>query len=90
MPILKVSALMKYYTDNQTEVPVQGATVIDALNNAVQKHPALKAQIFDSNGKLRRHINIFVNDETIRDLNGLETKLKEEDRVTLLASISGG
>jgi molybdopterin converting factor small subunit len=87
MPVLKVSALMKYYTDNQTEVTVQGATVNEALNDAVEKYPALKAQIFDSNGKLRRHINVFVNDEIIRDLR---TTLKEEDRITLLASISGG
>jgi molybdopterin converting factor small subunit len=90
MPVLKVSALMKYYTDNQSEVPVQGAAVMDALNDAVEKYPALKAQIFDSNGKLRRHINIFVNDQSIRELDGLDTKLKETDRVTLLASISGG
>ena len=90
MPVLKVSALMKYYTDNQTEVAVLGATVIDALNDAVKKHRALKAQIFDSNGKLRRHINVFVNDENVKELKGLKTELKEEDRITLLASISGG
>jgi molybdopterin converting factor small subunit len=90
MPVLKISPLMRYYIDNQNEVVVSGITVIEALNNAVEKHPALKAQIFDSDGKLRRHINVFVNDENIRDLKGLKTKLKEEDRVTLMASISGG
>ncbi|MFZ1043423.1 MAG: ubiquitin-like small modifier protein 1 [Anaerolineales bacterium] len=90
MPVLKISPLMRYYIDNQTEAVVQGATVIEALNSAVEKYPALKAQVFDSDGKLRRHINVFVNDESIRELKGLKTKLKEEDRVTLLASISGG
>jgi molybdopterin synthase sulfur carrier subunit len=90
MPVLKVSPPMRYYTDNQTETAVQGATVDDALNDAVEKYPALKTHVFDSDGKLRRHINVFVNDENIRDLKGLETELKEEDRVTLLASISGG
>ena len=90
MPVLKISPLMRYYIDNQTEAVVQGATVIEALNSAVEKYPALKAQVFDSDGKLRRHINVFVNDESIRELKGLKTKLKEEDQVTLLASISGG
>jgi len=90
MPVLKVSPLMRYYTDNRAETSVQGATVIEALNNAVEKYPALKTHVFDSDGKLRRHINVFVNDENIRDLKGLDTTLKEEDRITLLASISGG
>ena len=81
---------MRYYTGNQTETAVQGRTVIEALNDAVEKYPALRTHVFDSDGKLRRHINIFVNDENICDLKGLETELKEEDRVTLLASISGG
>ena len=81
---------MRYYTDNQAEAAVQGATVIEALNNALEKYPALKTHVFDSDGKLRRHINVFINDENIRDLEGLETELKEEDRITLLASISGG
>jgi sulfur-carrier protein len=90
MPVLKVTPLMRYYTGNQPETAVQGATVIEALNDAVEKYPALKTHVFDSEGKLRRHINIFVNDENIRDLKGLDTTLKEDDRITLLASISGG
>ena len=90
MPVLKISPLMRYYIDNQNEVVVRGATVIEALNNAVEKYPALKTQIFDSDGKLRRHINVFENDENIRELKCLKTKLKEEDRITLMASISGG
>ncbi len=81
---------MRYYIENQPEAIVSGGTVIDALNNAVEKYPALKTHVFDSNGKLRRHINVFVNDENIKELKGLKTKLKEEDRITLLASISGG
>jgi molybdopterin converting factor small subunit len=90
MPVLKISPLMRYYIDHQNEVVVPGITVIEVLTNAVEKYPALKAQVFDSDGKLRRHINVFVNDENIRELKGLKTKLKEEDRITLLASISGG
>ena len=90
MPVLKVGALMRYYIDNQPEVPVHGATVLDALQDAVFQYPALKFHVFDSNGRLRRHINVFVNDENIRDLKGLKTKLGDNDRITLLASISGG
>ncbi len=90
MPVLKVGALMRYYINNQAEALVHGATVFDALQDAVSQYPDLRFHVFDSEGKLRRHINVFVNDQNVRELDGLETKLKESDRITLLASISGG
>ncbi|MCL4527925.1 MAG: MoaD/ThiS family protein [Chloroflexi bacterium] len=90
MPILKVGALMRYYLNNQPEVVVRGATVLDALQDAVSQYPDLKFHVFDSEGKLRRHINVFVNGTNVRDLKGLKTRLKGQDRITLLASISGG
>lgn len=90
MPVLKVGPLMRYYIDNKPEATVHGATVLDALNNAVEQYPALKFHLFDSNGNVRRHINVFVNDVSVRELNGLETQLNENDQVMLMASISGG
>ena len=81
---------MRYYIDNKPEAVVYGATVSDVLKDAVAKYPALKIHIFDSEGKVRRHINIFVNSQNIRDLNGLETRLEESDQIILMASISGG
>jgi molybdopterin synthase sulfur carrier subunit len=90
MAVLKVGALMRYYLDNQPEAIVHGATVLDALQDAVGQYPALKFHVFDSAGKLRRHINVFVNDQNVRDLEGLSTPVKDDDRIVLLASISGG
>jgi len=81
---------MRYYIDNKPEAAVYGATVIDVLNNAVDQYPSLKYHLFDSSGKIRRHINIFINDHNIRDLDGLQTRLREDDKVILMASISGG
>ena len=81
---------MRYYIDNKPEAIVHGATVLDVLNNAVEQYPALKFHLFDSEGKIRRHINIFVSDRNIRELDGLKTQLAENDRVILMASISGG
>ena len=90
MAVLKVGALMRYYIDNKPEILVQGATVLDALHDAVEQYPALNFHVFDSDDKVRRHINVFINDRNIRELKGLKTKLKDDDRITLLASISGG
>lgn len=81
---------MKFYVDNQTEFEVTGSSVAELIENILLRYPALKPHLFDSNGGLRRHFNIFVNGVHLRDLDGLETNLKEEDKVILMASAAGG
>jgi molybdopterin synthase sulfur carrier subunit len=90
MPIVRFPALMKFYVDNQTEFPVVGNTVAELLDNLTARYPALKPHLFEASGKLRRHFNIFVNGEHIRELNGVDTPLKEEDKVILMVSAAGG
>jgi sulfur-carrier protein len=90
MPIVRFPALMKFYVDNQSEFSVEGATVAELIDNVVARYPTLKPHLFEPNGKLRRHFNIFVNSEHIRELNGLDTPLKDEDKVILMVSAAGG
>ena len=90
MPIVRFPALMKFYVDNQSEFPVAGATVAELIDNVIVRYPTLKPHLFETNGDLRRHFNIFVNGEHIRELNGLDTALKEDDKVILMVSAAGG
>jgi sulfur-carrier protein len=90
MPIVRLPSLMQYYTERQAEFFVPGNTVLEVMHSAVEKYPALKAQVFDGGGKLRRHINLFVNDTHIRDLNGLETPVNDADVVRIMPAITGG
>jgi molybdopterin converting factor small subunit len=90
MPIVRFPALMKFYVDNQIEFPVEGATVTKLLDTLIVRYPALKPHLFEPSGKLRRHFNIFVNGEHIRELSGLETVLKDDDKVILMVSAAGG
>ena len=90
MPILRVSSVISYYTDKQTHFEVSGATALEAVQNAVEKYPALKFHVFDSEGKLRRHINLFVNDVTVKELDGNLTVIGEKDIVRILAAAAGG
>lgn len=90
MPIVRFPALMKFYVDNQSEFSVDGSTVAEVLDNILLRYPTLKTHLFDSNGNLRRHFNIFVNGVHLRDLSGMETDLKEDDKVILMASAAGG
>ena len=90
MTTLRVPALMKVYLGNLSEVPVQGSTVSEIIADLVKRYPAIQNHIIDKNGELRRHVNLFLNDKNIKDLDGLETSVQENDRIILLPSISGG
>ena len=90
MATVRFPALMKFYVDNQSEFIVDGATVSELLDNLLLRYPTLKSHLFDANGDLRRHFNIFVNGVHLRELNGMQTPLKGEDKVILMASAAGG
>ncbi len=90
MATVRFPALMKYYVDNQSEFFVAGSTVNELIENILGEYPALKPHLLDTSGVLRRHFNIFVNGVHIRELNGMETQLNENDKIILVASAAGG
>ncbi|MBI5838780.1 MAG: MoaD/ThiS family protein [Chloroflexi bacterium] len=90
MAIVRFPAVMKYYVDNQAEFSVPASTVNEMLEKVIGQYPAVKFHLVDSNGNLRRHFNVFVNGTHIRELDGLDTQLKEDDKVILMASAAGG
>ena len=90
MPTVRFPNVMKYYVNNQSEFFVPASTVQDLVNQVVEQYPSVKFHLVDSEGQLRKHFNIFVNNVHIRDLQGMETQLKDEDKVILMASAAGG
>lgn len=81
---------MKHYVKDQSEFFISASNVTDLMNNLLNEYPALLPHLFDSAGKLRRHYNVFVNGTHIRDLDGMDTLLNENDKVILMASAAGG
>lgn len=90
MPIVRFPALMKFYVDNQSEFPIPGRTVAEVIQNVLAQYPTLRPHLFDADGSLRRHFNIFVNGTHIRELGGMDAALVEGDKVILMASAAGG
>lgn len=90
MIILKIPAPLRAYTQGQNEIPVKGRTVADAMEDLVKQHPSLHAHLFNSNGEIRPFVNLFLNDENIRDLQGVQTPIHEGDLLKLIPSIAGG
>ena len=90
MPTVRFPNVMKYYVNNQSEFSVPASSVQEMIQNVIEQYPEVKFHLVDSQGTLRKHFNIFVNGTHIRDLDGMETGLKDEDKVILMASAAGG
>ena len=90
MPTVRFPNVMKYYVNNQTEFFVPASTVQDLISQVVEQYPSVKFHLVDAEGRLRKHFNVFVNNVHIRDLQGMDTPLHEEDKVILMASAAGG
>ena len=81
--------LMKL-TNNQSEVTADGATISDIFNSLENQFNGIKERICEENGTPRRFINIYVNEEDIRFLEGEKTAVKEGDEISIIPAIAGG
>ena len=81
--------LMKL-TDNKSEVTAEGATINDILNNLENQFAGIKERICDEKGAPRRFINIYLNEEDIRFLEGENTAVKDGDEISIIPAIAGG
>ncbi len=90
MPILKIPTPLRSYTEGEIEVKVSGKNVSQAMQQLVAKYPALKPHLYNGDGHLRPFVNLFVGENNVKDLQGLETPLADEARVLLVPSIAGG
>lgn len=90
MPTIKIPAPFRTYTTGAVEVPVQGETAAAALEDLLKQHPELRPHLFNTQGHLRPHINLFLEGSNLRDLQGLETPLEPAATLRLVPSIAGG
>jgi molybdopterin converting factor small subunit len=90
MATVRFPTMMKYYVNHQTEFFVPAGTVHELIAQVIKQYPSIRFHLLDSEGNLRRHFHVFVNGTHIRDLDGMETPLDEEDKVILMASAAGG
>ncbi len=91
MPVkIVVPTPMQRYTMNRDEVEVGGATVASALRHLVENYPDLQKHLFGEDGKLRHFVNVYVNDDDSRHLQGDETPVQDGDTLTIVPSIAGG
>ena len=90
MPTIKVPPVLRSQTDGEAEVAVGGSTVGAALQALAERYPATREQLFSPEGELNRYVNIYLNDEDVRVLDGLDTNAADSDTVVILPAMAGG
>ena len=86
---VRIPTILRSYTGGAKAVEGAGATLDELLNNLDAAHGGLRERLVDGE-KLRRFVNVYLNDEDVRFLGGLETPVKDGDTVTVLPAVAGG
>jgi molybdopterin synthase sulfur carrier subunit len=86
---VRIPTILRNYTGGAKAVEGAGSTLDELLNNLDKEHGGLRDRLVDGE-KLRRFVNVYLNDEDVRFLGGLETPVKDGDTVTVLPAVAGG
>jgi molybdopterin converting factor small subunit len=89
MATIKIPSPLRAYTDNQAVIEVSGDTIGAALTDLTGRYPELRNHLYEG-GELRNFVNIFLGEEDVRFLDGLETEIDPDDSLRIIPSIAGG
>jgi molybdopterin converting factor small subunit len=90
MPVLRIPTPLRAYTDGKSEVAVSGSSISEVLADLTTQYPALRPHLFNEGGDLRPFVNLFVGESNIKDLQGVDTPIKDGEKIMLIPSIAGG
>ena len=90
MALIKIPPVLRSYVGGEKEVTADGGDVGTVLAALAEQHPDTRAQLFGADGALNRYVNVYLNDEDVRVLAGLETAVGESDTLVILPAMAGG
>lgn len=90
MSTVKIPPVLRESVDGLSEVDMAGSSVGEVLRALAESHPATQEQLFSPGGDLNRYVNVYLNDEDVRTLNGLDTAVGEDDSILILPAMAGG
>lgn len=90
MPALKIPTPLRPYAAGESTLLLPGEDVAEVLEAAVLSYPELKKHLYNDDGQLRPFVNVFLGEDNINQLDGLDTTLEENDTLLIIPSIAGG
>lgn len=91
MPVtVRIPQPLRGLTGNLSVVPGAGATLLACVHGLESAYPGIRERLLDDTGQLRRFVNVYINGEDVRFLEGLGTSLKEGDEISIVPAVAGG
>jgi sulfur-carrier protein len=90
MPLVRIPTPLRSLTKGSAEIHATGETVAELVDTLEAQFPGMRERLMDESGELRRFINVYVNEEDVRFLQGKKTVLKDADHVSIVPAIAGG
>ena len=90
MATIKIPPVLRPSVGGEKEVQAGGANVGEVLQSLAESHPDTQSQLFGADGNLNRYVNVYLNDEDVRVLDGLQTDVSEGDTLVILPAMAGG
>ena len=87
---VNVTSVIQKTVGGQRAVTAEGGTVAELIDDIERRYPGFRSQLVDDGGQLHRFVNVYLNDEAVRFLQGAETALSEGDEVSILPALAGG
>ena len=87
---VRLPTMLRSEAGGQATVRVDGATVGEALEDLVRQHPGLSGRVVTDEGTLHKFVNLYVNDDDVRYLDKLDTKVADDDQISILPAVAGG
>lgn len=90
MATVKIPPVLRPSVGGEKQVSAAGSSVGEVLKALAGEHPQTQSQLFSAEGELNRYVNVYLNDEDVRVLDGLETAVGESDTIVILPAMAGG
>ena len=90
MAVVRIPPVLRPSVGGEKELSSEGSSVGDILRSVAERHPDTQSQLFAPDGGLNRYVNVYLNDEDVRVLDGLDTAVGEDDTLVILPAMAGG
>jgi molybdopterin synthase sulfur carrier subunit len=90
MAVVRIPPVLRPAVGGEKELSADGGSVRDVLHSVAERHPETQSQLFSADGELNRYVNVYLNDEDVRVLEGLDTTVGDGDTLVILPAMAGG
>ncbi len=87
---VRIPTILRTYTEGASEVPADGATLAEVLDDLESNHGGIKARVLDDAGEIRRFVNVYVGNDDVRFLQGLESPTPDGTQISIIPAVAGG